>query len=55
MGITLVFGIPGTSSLGLVEALRMNNKIRYIVVRHEENAAMAALRIINSPGKSLHV
>jgi pyruvate oxidase len=41
-GITLVFGIPGTSSLGLVEALRRNTKFRYIVVRHEENAAMAA-------------
>jgi thiamine pyrophosphate-dependent acetolactate synthase large subunit-like protein len=41
-GITLVFGIPGTSSLGLVEALRRNEKLRYIVVRHEENAAMAA-------------
>jgi pyruvate oxidase len=41
-GITLVFGIPGTSSLGLVEALRRNEKFRYIVVRHEENAAMAA-------------
>jgi pyruvate oxidase len=41
-GITLFFGIPGTSSLGLVEAIRRNAKFRYIVVRHEENAAMAA-------------
>jgi pyruvate oxidase len=41
-GITLIFGIPGTSSLGLVDALRRNTKLRYIVVRHEENAAMAA-------------
>jgi pyruvate oxidase len=41
-GITLVFGLPGTSSLGFVEALRRNTKFRYIVVRHEENAAMAA-------------
>ena len=41
-GITLVFGIPGTSSLGLVDALRKNKRMRYIVVRHEENAAMAA-------------
>jgi pyruvate oxidase len=40
--IALVFGIPGTSSLGLVEALRTNKKMRYIVFRHEENAAMAA-------------
>ncbi|WFN34839.1 thiamine pyrophosphate-dependent enzyme [Methanogenium sp. S4BF] len=41
-GIKLVFGLPGTSSLGLVEAIRKNNAVRYIVVRHEENAAMAA-------------
>ncbi len=41
-GIHLVFGLPGTSSLGLVDALRKNPNMRYIVVRHEENAAMAA-------------
>jgi pyruvate oxidase len=41
-GVNLVFGLPGTSSLGLVDAIRKNPEIRYIVVRHEENAAMAA-------------
>jgi pyruvate oxidase len=41
-GINLVFGIPGTSSLGLVEAVRKNPAMRYIVFRHEGNAAMAA-------------
>ena len=41
-GVKFVFGLPGTSSLGLVDALRKNDSIRYIVVRHEENAAMAA-------------
>jgi pyruvate oxidase len=41
-GIDLVFGLPGTSSLGLVDAIRKNGKIRYIVVRHEAAAAMAA-------------
>jgi len=41
-GVNVVFGIPGTSSLGIVEAIRKNPGIRYIVVRHEENAAMAA-------------
>lgn len=41
-GIKLIFGLPGTSSLGLVEAIRKNDDVRYIVVRHEENAAMAA-------------
>ncbi|MDO8842526.1 rubredoxin, partial [Methanocalculus sp.] len=38
-GIDLVFGLPGTSSLGLVDAIRKNGTIRYIVVRHEEAAA----------------
>ncbi|HUU76379.1 MAG TPA: thiamine pyrophosphate-dependent enzyme [Methanoregulaceae archaeon] len=41
-GIEVIFGLPGTSSLGLVDAVRKNPKMRYIVVRHEENAAMAA-------------
>ena len=41
-GVDLVFGIPGTSSLGIVDAVRKNPAIRYIVVRHEENAAFAA-------------
>ncbi|MGB9177441.1 MAG: thiamine pyrophosphate-dependent enzyme [Methanoregula sp.] len=41
-GVHMVFGIPGTSSLGLVEAVRKNPGMRYIVFRHEENAAMAA-------------
>ena len=49
--ITLVFGIPGTSSLALVEALRTNKKMRYIVVRHEENAAMAASAYNKLTGK----
>ena len=41
-GVNVVFGLPGTSSLGLVEAIRKNHEIRYFVVRHEENAAFAA-------------
>lgn len=41
-GITLFFGIPGASSLPLVDAVRRNQSARYIVVRHEETAAMAA-------------
>lgn len=50
-GITLVFGLPGTSSLGLVDALRKNQNMRYIVVRHEENAAMAASAYNKLTGK----
>jgi pyruvate oxidase len=50
-GVNLVFGLPGTSSLGLVEAIRKNPDIRYIVVRHEENAAMAASAYYKFTGK----
>ncbi|AGB02969.1 thiamine pyrophosphate-dependent enzyme [Methanoregula formicica] len=41
-GVRYVFGLPGTSSLGLVEAVRKNPDLTYIVFRHEANAAMAA-------------
>jgi pyruvate oxidase len=41
-GVRYVFGIPGTSSLGLVDAVRKKEGIEYIIVRHEANGAMAA-------------
>jgi len=50
-GVTLVFGLPGTSSPGLVDAIRKNPNLRYIVVRHEENAAMAASAYNKLTGK----
>ncbi len=50
-GIEIIFGLPGTSSLGLVDAVRKNDKMRYIVVRHEENAAMAASAYNKLTGK----
>jgi len=41
-GVKYVFGIPGTSALGLVDALRKNKNIHYIQVRHEQTAAFMA-------------
>ena len=41
-GVSFVFGIPGTSSLGVVEAFRKTPKIKYIQVRHEQTAAFMA-------------
>jgi Thiamine pyrophosphate-requiring enzymes [acetolactate synthase, pyruvate dehydrogenase (cytochrome), glyoxylate carboligase, phosphonopyruvate decarboxylase] len=41
-GVEYVFGIPGTSSLGIIEAIRKNEGIKYIQVRHEESAAFMA-------------
>jgi len=50
-GITFVFGIPGGSSLGLVDAIRRNSTMRYIVVRHEQAAAFAASAYNKLTGK----
>ncbi|MEJ2270989.1 MAG: thiamine pyrophosphate-binding protein [Candidatus Bathyarchaeota archaeon] len=41
-GIKYVFGVPGTSTLGIVDAVRKSDKIKYIQVRHEEVAAFMA-------------
>jgi pyruvate oxidase len=41
-GINYVFGIPGTSSLGLVDAIRKNARLKYYQVRHEQTAAFMA-------------
>ncbi|MCW3982453.1 MAG: thiamine pyrophosphate-binding protein [Candidatus Bathyarchaeota archaeon] len=42
-GVKYVFGIPGTSTLGVVDAIRKTNgKVHYIQVRHEETAAFMA-------------
>ena len=41
-GIKFVFGIPGTSALGIVDAIRKNEEMRYIQVRHEQTAAFMA-------------
>jgi len=41
-GINYVFGIPGTSSLGLVDAIRKNARMKYYQVRHEQTAAFMA-------------
>jgi len=49
--VKLVFGIPGTSSLGLVKAVRKNKNMRFIVFRHEENAALAASAYNKFTGK----
>ena len=41
-GVRYVFGIPGTSTLGVVDAVRKNPKLKYIQVRHEQTAAFMA-------------
>jgi pyruvate oxidase len=41
-GVQYVFGVPGTSTLGVVDAIRKSSKVKYLQVRHEETAAFMA-------------
>lgn len=41
-GVKYVYGMPGTSVLGIIESIRKHDEIRYIQVRHEESAAFMA-------------
>ena len=50
-GITEFFGIPGTSSLGIIDAIRKNPSARFTLFRHEGNAALAASAYNKLTGK----
>ncbi|HWQ66844.1 MAG TPA: thiamine pyrophosphate-dependent enzyme [Methanospirillum sp.] len=50
-GVTEFFGVPGTSSLGIIDAIRKNPGVRFTLFRHEENAAMAASAYNKLTGK----
>ena len=51
-GVDTIFGLPGDGINGLMEALRRRrDDIRYIHVRHEEVAAMAAVGYAKFTGK----
>jgi thiamine pyrophosphate-dependent acetolactate synthase large subunit-like protein/rubredoxin len=41
-GVKFVFGMPGTSILGVLEAIRKNPNLRYIQIRHEQTASFMA-------------
>jgi len=49
-GIKYVFGIPGTSALGLVDAVRKNGRLAYIQVRHEQTAYGGNVQLALSQG-----
>jgi pyruvate oxidase len=42
LGVRFVYGIPGDSNLPLVEAIRSEGSIRFVLTRHEEAAAFMA-------------
>lgn len=51
-GVEVIFGLPGDGINGFVDALRTHKgRIRYVHVRHEETAAMAACAYAKFTGK----
>ncbi|MCW4043744.1 MAG: thiamine pyrophosphate-binding protein, partial [Candidatus Bathyarchaeota archaeon] len=42
LGVNYIYGIPGDSNLPLMEAIRKDGRIRFILTRHEETAAFMA-------------
>src|SRR5436190_13447878 len=51
-GVEVIFGIPGDGINGIMEALRTRQeKIRFVQVRHEEAAALAACGYAKFTGK----
>ncbi len=50
-GVEYVFGLPGTTCLGMVDAIRKHDRIRFIKVRHEEAAALMASAYAKLTGK----
>ena len=51
MGVDTIFGYPGGAVLPLYDALFKQDKIRHILVRHEQGAAHAAEGYARSTGK----
>ena len=51
-GVEVVFGYPGGAVLPIYDALYKNNKIKHILVRHEQAAVHAAEGYARSTGKT---
>jgi pyruvate oxidase len=49
-GVEYVYGIPGETSLQIVDAIRRSDQIRFILVRHEEVAAFMASAVAKLTG-----
>jgi len=50
-GVDIIFGIPGEENLDLVEALRKQDKIKLVLVRHEQAAGFMAATVGRLTGK----
>src|SRR5256885_10367387 len=50
-GVEVVFGIPGAHTIAIYDALYRNPRIRHILVRHEQSAALMADGYARTTGK----
>ncbi len=50
-GVDVVFGIPGAHTMGIYDALYHHPKIKHILVRHEQSAALMADGYARTTGK----
>src|ERR687891_636190 len=51
-GVDVIFGLPGDGINGVIEALRTRQEqIRFVQVRHEETAALAAVGYAKFTGR----
>ena len=50
-GVDVIFGYPGGAVLPIYDAIFRNNKIRHVLVRHEQAAVHAAEGYARSTGK----
>ncbi|MEK7206344.1 MAG: thiamine pyrophosphate-binding protein, partial [Pseudomonadota bacterium] len=50
-GVEFVFGYPGGASLHIYDAIYKQDKVKHILVRHEQGAAHAADGYARSSGK----
>ena len=50
-GDNVVFGIPGAHTISIYDALHRHPKIKHILVRHEQSAALMADGYARSTGK----
>ncbi|HDJ37867.1 MAG TPA: hypothetical protein ENF24_01585 [Methanosarcinales archaeon] len=50
-GVEYIFGLPGTSCLSLVDAVRRQDGVTFVKVRHEEAAALMTSAYAKLTGK----
>jgi acetolactate synthase-1/2/3 large subunit len=50
-GVEVIFGIPGEENIPLMEAIRKDGRIRFVLTRHEQGAGFMAVTYAHMTGK----